>query len=92
MSLISGRAQDSNNQILNNLKISQINRAVSTPNMHKTTTPSSMPNAVFAPVVDPLHVPIVQVKAVRPIKAGEEVKLCVMHLSKLIVMNANIII
>ena len=43
--------------------------------LYKTTTPSGMPNAVFVPVVDPSHGPIVQVRAVRPVKAGEQVVL-----------------
>ena len=37
-------------------------------------TPMSNPNAVLLPIVDPVHGPILQVKAVRPLKAGELVR------------------
>ena len=58
-------------------------------NLYKTTmyTPSSVPNAVFVPVVDPVYGPILQVKAVRPVQAGEKVKLCVMRVINIIKEN-----
>ena len=42
--------------------------------LNKTATPFCVANAVFVPVVDPVYGPILQVKAVRPVKAGEMVR------------------
>ena len=39
--------------------------------MNNTVPPTCNPNAVLVPVLDPVHGPILQLKAVKPLQAGE---------------------
>ena len=45
------------------------------PNLQQITVLFCVPNAVFVPIVDPVHGSVLQVKAVKPLKAGQQVKL-----------------
>ena len=43
------------------------------PTVEQIITLFCVPNAIFVPVVDPVHGSVLQVKAVKPLKAGQQV-------------------